>query len=67
VAQAIDRTRLMTLMASGAQLLDVLPQASYEEAHLPGARHLPLAHLDRAGAATLDPNRAVIVYCHDSL
>jgi len=53
------------LVADGAQLLEVLPQAEYEEEHLPGAINIPLKELNRETALQLKRDRPVIVYCHD--
>lgn len=63
----IHRDRLQELLGRGAQLVEVLPGDEYEEEHLPGARNIPLKHLSAATVADLDPTRAVIVYCWDSL
>jgi rhodanese-related sulfurtransferase len=49
----------------GAQIVDVLPRDEYEESHLPGAINIPLRNLDREGAAGLERDAPVIVYCHD--
>jgi rhodanese-related sulfurtransferase len=59
---ALDR-----LLASGAQLVEVLPEKEFEEEHLPGAISIPLRKLDAATVAPLDRDRAVVVYCWDSL
>ena len=61
----IDRRRVQELLATGAQLVDVLPAEEYEAEHIPGAVSLPLKELDRQTAARLDPGRPVIVYCWD--
>lgn len=63
-----DATRddLQRLVAAGAQLVEVLPRAEYEEEHLPGAINLPLKELDRGTVQRLDVARPVIVYCYDS-
>jgi phage shock protein E len=44
----------------------VLPQAEYEDEHLPGAINIPLKELDRESVLQLDRAQPVIVYCHDS-
>lgn len=49
----------------GAQLVEVLPQAEYEDEHLPGALNIALKELDAETARQLDRERPVIVYCHD--
>jgi hypothetical protein len=55
------------LLAEGAQLVEVLPEAEYAELHLEGARNIPLKLLDAETTADLDPGEPVIVYCHDAL
>jgi len=63
-----DATRadVQRLFTEGAQLVEVLPPAEYEEAHLPGAINLPLKELTRQAARRLDRARPVIVYCYDT-
>ncbi len=65
--RAIGLEQLRGMVDGGAQLVEVLPAAEYEEEHLPGALSLPLKELDGASAERLDRSRAVIVYCYDSL
>lgn len=65
--QPIGRDELQRLLAAGAQLVEVLPPAEYEEEHLPGAINIPLKQLNRETAAQLDRGRPVIVYCHDDI
>ncbi len=49
-----------------AQVVDVLPRAEYEWAHLPGAIHLHLKELDAGTAGRiLRRDRPIIVYCND--
>ena len=62
----IGREEVQRLLREGAQLVEVLPRAEYEEEHLPGAVHLPLKKLDAKSAAKLiQGDRPVIVYCFD--
>ena len=65
MASLIDRDQLREMVAHGAQLVEVLPAHEYEEDHLPGARNIPLRDVNAESAATLDRERAVIVYCWD--
>ncbi len=67
MADSIDLPRLHRLIADGAQVVEVLPEAEYAEQHLPGAINLPLKILDADTAAQLDRERPVVVYCWDSL
>jgi len=67
VADSIDLPRLHRLIADGAQVVEVLPEAEYAEQHLPGAINLPLKILDADTAAQLDREGPVVVYCWDSL
>jgi rhodanese-related sulfurtransferase len=62
---AVERIR--ELLASGAQLVEVLPEEEYREEHLPGAINIPLKRLDGETTARLDKRRAIIVYCWDAL
>jgi rhodanese-related sulfurtransferase len=64
---AVDAQRLRELLAAGAQLVEVLPEAESREEHLPGAINIPLKELDATSARLLDPARAVVVYCWDGL
>ena len=63
----VDRDAVQQLAGDGAQLVDVLPRAEYDDEHLPHAIHLPLTELSATTAAQLDPGQPVIVYCFDSL
>ena len=61
----IARERVMELVKAGAQLVEVLPAAEYEEEHLAGAMNIPLRELDQQAPRRLDRSRPVIVYCWD--
>ena len=64
---AIDRDELQRLLSEEhAQVIEVLPEAEFEDEHLPGAINIPLKQLDREHTAQLDRGRPVIVYCYDS-
>jgi phage shock protein E len=67
MTSAIDAHRLRQLLAAGAQLVEVLPEAEYRDEHLPGAINVPLKELDATTAQQLDQARAVVVYCWDGL
>jgi rhodanese-related sulfurtransferase len=65
---SIELGRLQDLLATGAQLVEVLPAEDYAKAHLPGALNVPLRSLDESTvAAALDSSRPVVVYCWDPL
>ena len=61
----IDRNQVERLLAEGAQLVEVLPAAEYEDEHLPSAINIPLKTLDAETTWRLERERPVIVYCHD--
>ena len=61
----VDRERVQQLLSEGAQLVEVLPQAEYEDEHLPGAISIPLKELNRETARQLRRDQPVVVYCHD--
>jgi rhodanese-related sulfurtransferase len=63
--QAIEIDEIRQLLADGAQLVEVLPSAEFEEQHLPGAINIPLKQLTEQAIASLDKQRPVIVYCHN--
>jgi rhodanese-related sulfurtransferase len=65
--RTVDVDELRRLLERRAQLVEVLPRDEYEEMHLPGAIHISLKELDAETAKQLDPARAVVVYCWDSL
>jgi rhodanese-related sulfurtransferase len=62
----VDHEQVQRLLGEGAQLVEVLPQAEYEDEHLPGAISIPLKELDRERVNALDRARPVIVYCYDT-
>ncbi len=61
----ISRDEVRTLVEDGAQLVEVLPSAEYEDEHLPGAINIPLKELNRETSGRLRKDFPVIVYCHD--
>ena len=67
MAAGIDLVQLKRLLADGAQLVEVLPEAEYADEHLPGAINIPLKQLDATSVGQLDRTRPVVVYCWDSL
>ncbi|MGH3056809.1 MAG: rhodanese-like domain-containing protein [Gaiellaceae bacterium] len=66
MAIATDREQVQQLMSEGAQLVEVLPQAEYEDEHLPEAINIPLKELDQESVQELERRRPVIVYCYDT-
>jgi rhodanese-related sulfurtransferase len=62
----VDRDEVQRLVEEGAQLVEVLPEAEYEDEHLPGAVNIPLKTLDATSAGRLERGRPVVVYCYDS-
>ncbi len=65
--KVIRREEVSNLVAGGAQLVEVLPSPEYEEDHLPGAIHLPLSKINAETVTELDRDRAVVVYCWDTV
>jgi rhodanese-related sulfurtransferase len=63
----IDRDELRRLLADErAQLVEVLPEAEFEDEHLPRAMNIPLKQLDPDSVQQLERGRPVVVYCYDS-
>ena len=65
--ESVDLRGLERRLAEGAQLVEVLPPASYAEEHIPGAINIPLKSLDATSVMQLDRHKPVVVYCHDAL
>jgi rhodanese-related sulfurtransferase len=63
---SISRERVQALLAGGAQIVEVLEESQYRQAHLPGAIHLPAWELSKSLAAQLDASKPVVVYCFDT-
>jgi rhodanese-related sulfurtransferase len=61
----IEIDEIRALLDTGAQLIDVLPSAEFEEEHLAGAINIPLKQMTEEAVEPLDKDRAVIVYCWD--
>jgi rhodanese-related sulfurtransferase len=63
----VDRDRLQELIATAAtQVVEVLPRAEYDWAHIAGATHLWLRDMHPATVdERLDRARPVAVYCND--
>jgi rhodanese-related sulfurtransferase len=61
----IEIDEIRPLLEGGAQLVDVLPEAEYEEEHIPGAINIPLKQMTEEAVGRLDRDRPVIVYCWD--
>lgn len=65
--ESIGRDEVQTLAREGdAVVVEVLPRAEYDWAHLPGAIHVPLKgwNVERI-EARLDREQPVVVYCND--
>ena len=64
--KTIGRDEVQKLVASGAQIVDVLPREEYSHAHLPGAINLSLKELTPGVARVrLRAGTPIVVYCHD--
>ncbi len=63
----IQHRELAEMVATGAQIVEVLPSHEYNAAHIRGAIHVPLGRILRDAAAALDRDRPLVVYCRDSL
>jgi rhodanese-related sulfurtransferase len=62
----VGRDEMRSLIAEGAQLVEVLPAEEYDQEHLPGAVNIPLKGMTRESTASLRPDLPVIVYCYDN-
>jgi rhodanese-related sulfurtransferase len=50
------------IIDSGSQVVDVRTDVEFEAGHVPGARHIPVADLQRESAG-LAKDQPVIIYC----
>jgi rhodanese-related sulfurtransferase len=66
VVEQIGHRQVLDLLERGAMLMDVLPQAEYEEFHIQRAQSLPIKELVGRSSG-LDKSAPVIVYCADAL
>ena len=51
-----------SIIDAGSQLVDVRTDGEYEAGHIPGARHIPMADLQRESAG-LAQNQPIVIYC----
>lgn len=53
------------LVATGAQVVEVLSASQYEEKHLPGAMNIELEDFSDESLSKLEKDKPVVVYCWD--
>jgi rhodanese-related sulfurtransferase len=58
----INRRTLLEMIASGAQIVDVLPEREFNSGHIPGAVNLPLKKLNAETTSILRRDKPVVVY-----
>lgn len=63
--QTIDTAAVESLIAQGAQVVEVLPKDAFDREHLPGAECIPLPEMTEDAVEHLDRSRPVVVYCYD--
>jgi rhodanese-related sulfurtransferase len=63
----VDHREVISVIGGGGQIVDVLPAHEFRITAIREAIHLPLPKLIHNAEHTLDKNRAVVVYCRDSL
>lgn len=65
--ERVTRTELLRRVKAGDVIvIDVRPQEEYEAGHIPGARSVPLEHLE-LHLSELDPAVEVVAYCRGPL
>ena len=63
MVSAVDRIELLRLIEEAdAQVVDVLPDREYTEAHIPGATNIPLRSLTSETVSSLRRDKPVVVY-----
>jgi len=63
--KTVDTDEVRALVERGAQLIEVLPESSWQREHLPGASNIPLTQLRPDALRALDPGAPTVVYCYD--
>ena len=64
MARDVDFEELQALRRSQrAVLVDVLPAASYDSAHIPGATNLPVEQIQQVHQLLQDSQHPIVVYC----
>jgi rhodanese-related sulfurtransferase len=58
----VGATEAKQIIESGSQIVDVRTDGEFEAGHIPGARHIPVADLQRE-AAGLAKEQPVVIYC----
>jgi rhodanese-related sulfurtransferase len=58
-----DVSDVHAALGAGLILIDSRSAAAWEQAHIPGALHLPTADIPTRAAAVLDRNVPVVAYC----
>ncbi|MBW3590062.1 MAG: rhodanese-like domain-containing protein [Actinobacteria bacterium] len=53
------------LLATSAQVVEVLPESQYQEKHLPGAMNIDLEDFSDESLSRLEKDKPVVVYCWD--
>jgi rhodanese-related sulfurtransferase len=66
MVKQVGHQEVLDLLENGANLMDVLPHADYEESRIQGAGSLPLKELHER-SSSLEKSAPVIVYCADAL
>jgi rhodanese-related sulfurtransferase len=63
--QEISRSQVQSLMRKNASIVEVLPEQSFREGHLPGAINVPFdsGFDERIQSALPDKEALVVVYC----
>lgn len=60
----IDREHARSLVAQGAQLVDVRTPQEYRDGHIAGAINVPLHELEQRVPELQDCSDALVLYCH---
>lgn len=60
---SIDRKQLQRLIETAdARVIDVLPEAEHDDAHIPGAINIPLRQLSAETVTVLRRDKPVVVF-----
>jgi rhodanese-related sulfurtransferase len=65
MAERVDALEAKQLIADGITVLDALPEQTWRQERLPGARSMPLATFDPSKVEDVKRDEPLLVYCFD--
>jgi rhodanese-related sulfurtransferase len=67
MVEKVGHEEVQRLLGDGAEIVEVLPRAEYDEFHIRDAISIPLKELRSEAIQALNRQQPVVVYCFDGL